>query len=204
MEDQLMTRFYRAVHLISYPIIWLLFPFKVHGLENVPKDRPVVLCGNHSHAVDPFLVCLSLPRRMPVRIMAKQELMDTPLIGWFLRKVGAFGVDRGHSDLNAVKTSIRSIRDGASLLVFPEGTRVAHEGQVRPKGGVSMIAMCTGAPLLPVYAGTRRKLFHLTHIVFGEPFEPKTESKRGTAEEYQKYADEVLHRAYLLGRPWEK
>lgn len=199
-----MTRFYRVFHLIFYPILWLLFPFTIHGRENVPTDRAVVLCANHAHAIDPFLICLALPRRVPVRIMAKKELMSVPFIGWLIRNLGAFGVDRGHSDLNAVKTAIKTIKDGAHLLVFPEGTRVEHEGDVRPKGGVVMIAMRTGAPLLPVYIGKKHKLFRMTHIVFGEPYEPKTATRHGTAEEYQEYADEIVHRAYALGEPWEK
>ena len=194
-----MNRFYRVLHFICYPFFWILFPFTVHGLENVPKDRPVVLCGNHSHAVDPFLICLCLPRTVPVRIMGKKELFEKPALGWLLTKLGGFPVDRGNSDLAAVKTAIRTIRDGAHLLVFPEGTRVKSEGEVQPKGGVVMIAMRTGAPLLPVYVGKANKLFHMTHIVFGAPYEPKSETRHGTAEEYQAYADEIMRRAYELG-----
>ncbi len=199
-----MTRFYRIFHLVMRPLVWLFFPFCVHGWENVPKDRPVVLCGNHSHAMDGVLVCFAMPRTVPVRIMAKRELMEKPFLGWLLRKLGTFGVDRGHSDLTAVKTAIKAVRDGQNLLVFPEGTRVRQEGDVRPKGGAAMIALRTGVPMVPVYAGKPKKFLHMTHIVFGEPFEPKTESRHGTAEEYQMYADEVVRRAYALGREWEK
>jgi len=198
------TRFFRVCYLIFKPVLSLLFPFKVHGMENLPKDRPVVLCANHAHAIDPFLIRLSLPLRMPVRIMAKKELMDRPLLGWFLSKLGAFGVDRGHSDLAAIKTALRAVKDGMNLLVFPEGTRVRHEGDVQPKGGVAMIAMRTDAPLLPVYAGGRHKLFHMTHIVFGEPLEAKAAARHATAAEYQAYADEIVRRAYSLGREWER
>ena len=198
------TRVLRVVYAIATPVTHLLYPFDVHGAENVPADRPVVLCGNHAHAADPIMMRLALPKNVCVRIMAKKELMDAPVLGRFLERLGAFPVDRGESDLNAVRTAIKSIKDGAHLLVFPEGTRVEHEGDVRPRGGVVMIAMRTGAPLLPVYVGKRRKLFHKTHIIFGEPFEPKTATRHGTAEEYQMYADEVVHRAYELGREWEK
>lgn len=199
-----MTRFYRVFHLILTPILRLLFPLKVHGLENVPKDRPVVLCANHAHAMDPCLICIAFPRQVKIRIMAKKELISIPVVGWLLRKLGAFPVDRGNSDLTAIKTAIKSIRDGAHLLVFPEGTRVSHEGEVRAHRGVVMIAMRTGAPLLPVYVGKKHKFLHLTHVAFGEPFEPKTETRHGTAEEYQECADEVMRRAYALGREYEE
>ena len=198
------TRFLRVVYTLATPVIRLLYPFDVHGAENVPTDHPVVLCGNHAHAVDPIMMRVALPKGVGVRIMAKKELLDTPLLGAFLEKLGAFGVDRGHSDLIAVKTAIKTIRDGEHLMVFPEGTRVKREGEVRPKGGVVMIAMRTGAPLLPVYVGKPDKLFRKTHIVFGEPYAPKTATRHGTAEEYQEYADEVVRRAYDLGREFEK
>lgn len=199
-----MTRFYRVMHIILFPILWILYPFKVHGRENVPKDRAVVLCANHAHAIDPFHICIALPRTVPVRIMGKKELFEKPFLGRFLSKLGGFPVDRGNSDLSAVKTSIKTIKEGADLLVFPEGTRVSREGEVRAHRGVVMIAMRTGAPLLPVYVGKKNKLFHMTHIVFGKPFEPKTETRQGSAEEYQEIADEVVRRAYALGRKFDK
>ena len=199
-----MTRCYRFFHMVFYPILWLLFPFTFHGRENVPKDRPVVFCANHAHAMDPFLLALGLPRTMPIRFMAKRELMDAPLLGWFLGKLGAYGVDRGHSDARALRISIESLRDGVSLLVFPEGTRVRRRGDVRVKRGAAVIAMRTGVPMLPVYVGTPRKLFRMTHVVFGAPYEPETDSRRAAPEEYQEYADEVMRRAYALGGEWER
>lgn len=195
-----MTRFYRILHVLLFPLMQLLFPFRVKGLENLPRDRAVVLCANHAHAIDPVTICFALPRDYPIRIMAKKQLFEKPFLRWLITKLGAFPVDRGHSDLNAVKTAIRSVRDGQNLLVFPEGTRVEKEGDAEPKGGVVMIAMRTGAPLVPVYVGTKKKLFHRTTVIIGEPYEPKTASRHGTAEEYQEYASEIMRRAYALGK----
>ncbi|MBO4915410.1 MAG: 1-acyl-sn-glycerol-3-phosphate acyltransferase, partial [Oscillospiraceae bacterium] len=149
-------------------------------------------------------ICMALPKNTKVRIMAKKEVFDSPLLGPLFRKLGAFPVDRGHSDLGAVKTAIKAIRNGEHLLVFPEGTRVSHEGDSRAKGGVVMISMHTGAPLLPVYVGRGNKLFHQTEVVFGEPYEPKAETSHGTSEEYQRLADEVIRRAYELGHRYQR
>lgn len=195
-----MTKFYRVLHVLFWPLMQLLFPFRLEGLENLPRDRAVVLCANHAHLIDPVTICFALPRDYPIRIMAKKELFERPFLRWLITKLGAFPVDRGHSDLSAVKTAIRAVRDGQNLLVFPEGTRVAKEGDAQPKGGVVMIAMRTGAPLVPVYVGTKKKLFHRTRVVIGEPYEPKTATRHGTAEEYQAYADEIVRRAYALGK----
>ena len=195
-----MNRFYYILHTLVRPIIRLIYPFSVKGLENLPKNQAVVLCANHASGWDPILICVALPREFPIRIMAKKQLMDIPVLGKILKKIGAFGVDRGHSDLNAVKTAIKAVREGDNLLIFPEGTRVDHEGDVRPKGGVVMIAIRTGAALMPVYVGGKKRLFHRTHIVFGEPYRPERSSRHGTAEEYQLHADEVMRRAYALGK----
>lgn len=199
-----MTLFYRVCHFIFYPLMWLLFPFTFHGRENVPKDRAALFCANHAHAMDPFLLALGLPRTLPIRFMAKKELMELPFVGWLIRSLGAYGVDRGHSDTKALKTSIQSLRDGVSLLVFPEGTRVRRQGETRAKRGAVVIAAHTGAPVVPVYVGTPRKLFHMTHIVFGEPFEGTSALRHGTAEAYQEYADRIMRRVYELGREFEK
>lgn len=199
-----MNRFYMNFHAFFKPIFAVLYPMSVEGLEHLREDTPVVFCANHASALDPILFCLALPRRVPMRMMAKKELMDTPLLGWLLRKLGGFGVDRGNADLAAVKTAMKAIKDGNNLLVFPEGTRVDYEGEVRAKGGVVMIAMRTGAMLQPVFVDGKKRLFRRTRIVFGEAYTPVAAARRATAEEYQTFADDVLHRAYALGQEAEK
>lgn len=198
-----MNRFYMTFHAIFKPVFSLLYPVTISGLENLPEDRPVVFCANHASALDPILFCLALPRKRPMRMMAKKELMTVPVLGWFLTKLGGFGVDRGNADLTAVKTAIKAIKEGKSLLVFPEGTRVEYEGEVQAKGGVVMIALRTGAMLLPAFVDGKKRLFRRSRIIFGEPYLPETASRRATAEEYQTFADEVLRRAYALGKETE-
>jgi len=195
-----MNRFYVTVVTVLGPIVRLLFPCKVEGLENIAAGERLVLCPNHASGWDPILLCISLPRTFRIRMMAKKELMDVPVLGWIVKKLGAFGIDRGGADLAALKTAIKAVKDGENLLIFPEGTRVEKEGDARAKGGVVMIAMRTGASLVPVSVGGKKRIFKTTRIVFGEPYLPETASRRPTAEEFQSYADEVLRRAYALGR----
>jgi len=193
------NRFYRVMRTIARPIVKFIYPFTVSGLKNVPTDEAVVLCANHASAWDPILLCCALPRTYRIRIMAKKQLFANPALGFLLRKLGVFPVDRGHSDLHAVRISIQAIRDGDSLLIFPEGARVGREGEVRAKGGVVMIALRTGASLLPINVGGKKRPFHPSRIVIGEAYRPESASRRGTAEEYQLYADEVMRRVYALG-----
>ena len=121
------NRFYTAMWKLLRPLVLLLHPLDIQGEENMP-DEPVMICANHSSGWDPILLVCALACDFPLRIMAKQQLMKVPVVGWFIRKMGAFGVDRGNSDINAIKTAIRSLREGYNLLIFPEGTRV-KEGE---------------------------------------------------------------------------
>ena len=194
------SKYFATVYDIVKPIATFLHPIRVEGLENVPKEGPVLLCPNHSSNWDPILLICALGREVNLRIMGKNQLFKIPILRSFLRKMGVFPVDRGHSDIGAVKNSIQTLKDGAMLMVFPEGTRVrGKKNTVRPKGGIAMIAIRSGAKLLPVYIGVKKRLFAKVPIIFGKPFDPEYTGRKGTAEEYQANADEVMRRAYALG-----
>lgn len=182
----------------------ILHPTTVEGMERLPKSG-VLLCPNHASNWDPILVALRLPINYRLHIMAKEELFHNPLLGWLLKKVGAFPVNRGNNDINAVKQSIQALKEGDNLLIFSEGTTI-HDGvgytdglPAHAKAGVAMIGVRTGATLVPVFVDGEKKPFHRTRIIFGEPYEPHYTGRRGTAEEMQKIADDLLEAAYALG-----
>ena len=181
-----------------YKIVTTLYPIDVSGIENVP-DEPVLFCANHSAWIDPVLVVAALPRTCDLRIMGKKELFKLPMLRRFLTKMGVFPVDRGNSDLQAVKTAIGSLKDGWNLLVFPEGTRVHHPGAVTPKGGAAMMAIRSGVKMLPVYIGMKKRMFRHVSVVFGKPYVPAYSGRKGTAEEYQNNAEEIMRRIYAMG-----
>ncbi len=183
---------------IARPIVLLFHPIDVKGLENLP-DEPVLLCANHSSNWDPVLLILAMSKCTKLRIMAKEQLFHIPVVNAVIRKMGAFPVNRGHSDISAVKTAIQSLKAGAHLLIFPEGTRVRKPKSVAVKGGVAMIAIRSGVKMLPVFIGTTKKLFQRVPIIFGKPYTPVYTGRKGTAEEYQTNADEVMRQAYELG-----
>lgn len=123
------------------PLVLFFLPVDLRGTEHLEGGEPVLLCANHSSAWDPILFVLSMPQRFNVRIMAKKQLFSIPIVGGFLRAIGVFPVDRGNSDIGAVKTAIQSLRDGWNLFLFPEGTRVKTPGQADVKSGAGMMAI---------------------------------------------------------------
>ena len=192
------NKFYARAWRILRPLVLFFLPVELRGTENL-EDGAALLCANHSSAWDPILLLVAMPQDFRVRVMAKKQLFSIPVVGWFLRNIGVFPVDRGNSDINAVKTAITSLRDNWNLLIFPEGTRVKTPGQVTPKSGAGMMAIRAGVKLVPVFIGTKKRLFRKTVIAFGKPFAPVYTGRKGTAEEYQANTDEVMRQVYRLG-----
>lgn len=192
-----MTKFYRIIYTIAAPIIHLLFPCRVVGLEDFPEEG-ALLCANHVSGWDPIIIALNLPRDSRLTVMAKDSLFRIPLLGFLLKKLGIFPVKRGGNDLTAMKTAMKVLGGGNRLLVFPEGTRVEEQGEVEAKGGVTMMATRTGVPMVPIYCGGKHKFLRKTTIVFGKPYMPIIAGRRPTPDENRAIAQEILDRIYAL------
>ncbi|MDO4316141.1 MAG: lysophospholipid acyltransferase family protein [Oscillospiraceae bacterium] len=196
--------FFVLVYYLVGFLTRILFPTTVEGLEKLPKSG-VLLCPNHSSNWDPVLLGTRLPVNYRLHAMAKEELFENPVLGWIIRKLGAFPVTRGSNDISTVRTAIQVIKDGDNLLIFPEGTVVRNgvgyiDGlPAHAKAGVAMIGVRTGAKLVPVFMDGEKKLFRRTRIIIGDPYEPHYTGRRGTSEEMQKIADDILAAAYALG-----
>lgn len=196
---------------VFFGIIWvlaqilrLLYRIEVKGLENLPRNG-VLLCPNHASDLDPVLIGICLPINYRLHFMAKEELFQNRLFGRILRALGAFPVNREGADIQAVKTAMKVIHEGENLLIFPEGTTIHdgvgyHDGlPAHAHSGIAMISVRSGATLVPVFADGKKRMFRKTTIIFGEPYVPQITGRRGTSEELQKVADDVLREAYALG-----
>jgi 1-acyl-sn-glycerol-3-phosphate acyltransferase len=127
----------------------VLFRLQARGREHIPRSGPVLLVANHSSLADPPLVGAVTPR--PVSFMAKAELFEIPLLGGLIRRLNARPVRREGADLGAMRTALRVLEHGGTLLIFPEGTR-GQEGVLRDaKAGAGMLAVSSGAAVVPVY-----------------------------------------------------
>ena len=161
-------KFYRFCVGAVRPIYSLLYPAEVEGVENVPDEGGCVLVANHLSNRDPVYIAARVRNRC-LHFMAKIELFKFKPLGAGLRALMAFPVDRGHNDLNAVRTSLKLLADGHILGVFPQGTRSKDNTPTPMLNGVSMIALRAGKPVIPVYIGGPYKLFRKTPLRFGKP-----------------------------------
>ncbi len=196
-------RLYTVLWYIVWPFFSLVHPCRLIGRERLPKEGGL-FCANHSALIDPLCLCMALGPNYQVRGMAKAEFMSIPVLGWLLKKAGFFAVERGKSDVGAMKTAIRYLKDGENVLLFPEGTRIkngvdkyGNPGQA--KAGAAMLAVRTGVWVVPVYIPEKKPWFRFTRIQVGQPYRPETQVRRAGSGEYQSIADGVMERIYALG-----
>ena len=161
-------KFYNFLCVVLNAVYKLLHPAQVDGVENLPKEGAYILCCNHVSNRDPFFLALPCRPRY-LRFMAKIELFRWKPLARFCTALGAFPVDRGHSDLNAVRTALNLLKEGHVLALFPQGTRSRDNSRTPMLSGVSMIALRSGAPVIPAYIGGPYRLFRRTQLSFGKP-----------------------------------
>lgn len=97
-----------------------IFRLQVEGKDNIPLRGAVIIAANHKSYFDPPLAGVAFHNRR-LSYMAKSELFRNPLFGWLIRKLGAFPVKRNSADMGAIRQSVRIIKGGEALLIFPEG-----------------------------------------------------------------------------------
>jgi len=126
----------------------LLFRIEFFGVENVPETGPVILAPNHVSYADPFWVTIPVRRRL--HYMAWDQVLKIPLIGGFLRFLGAFPVRIDRFDRGALHDSREVLGSGKALVIFPEGGR-SVDGFLQPfKPGVARMALAIGTKIVPV------------------------------------------------------
>ena len=139
---------YWTLRAILVPFFLLYFRLQRIGREHLPRTGPLLLASNHRSFLDPFVIG-TLVRR-PVYYMAKRELFEKRWQAWILNALGAFPVDRGAGDRDAMSTARAILERGDCVVVFPEGTRVRPGPLGSPRRGIGRLALETGAPVAPV------------------------------------------------------
>jgi 1-acyl-sn-glycerol-3-phosphate acyltransferase len=132
---------------------------RVEGLENVHSQETVIYCSNHASAMDIPIFFVHLP--VQFRFLAKRSLFHLPFLGWHLRRSGHIAVDRGRprEAAKGFDRAAEKIREGRSVILFPEGTRSRTAEMLPFKSGSFYLAILAGVPIVPVTLnGTRHVL----------------------------------------------
>ncbi len=154
-------------HFFIRSFAWICTHFlrkvKVIGVEKVPAEGNVILCGNHVSIWDVFALFAHVQR--PMSFMAKAELFKIPIVSQVIRKCGAFPVQRGTSDLGAIRTALKVLKEKKALTIFQTGHRNSDEA----KNGAVYLALKSKTPIIPFSIEGNFRLFTRTTVRFGTP-----------------------------------
>ena len=203
-----MTLSYRVV---TSTIKWLTrVVCRVHDaqLAQVPDHGPLILVINHINFIDVPLLFTHLQPR-PVTGFAKAESWDSLGARTLATLWGAIPLHRGEADTSALRRALEVLEMGRILAVAPEGTRSGHGRLQRGRPGVVLLALRSGAPILPVvYYGTeqyRRNLARLRrtdfHIIVGVPFHLDAGAGKATRQVRQQMTTEMMYQMAALLPP---
>jgi 1-acyl-sn-glycerol-3-phosphate acyltransferase len=201
--------FYWASWLLVRLILAVYARVEVVGAENVPRRGGLIIVSNHLNNADPGLVGAFMRRR--VMFMAKDEMFHWPIMGLYFRLIGAFPVRRFEADLKALRRAVQVVRRGHALVMFPEGTRSKTGSMGQGYPGTALVALRTGAPILPVAVtgtegvripGVFLRPFRRTKVrlVVGQPFFLPAVGRPRT-EDFDRCTDIIMSRVAALLPP---
>ena len=179
------SRVYHAVGALSLPVVRSVFRLRAKGLEHLPVEGGFVLAANHTSNFDPWPLGLPLFPQRWLRFMAKSELYWWPL-RHLLDAAGAFPVERGRGDVEAIAKAVELVRSGEVVVMFPEGTRqrkgLRKRWEARPHTGAARIAQRASAPLVPAAIKGTERLARLgpLRVAYGPPLEVSGDSHETT------------------------
>jgi len=123
---------------------------KIEGLENLNGEGPYIFMSNHQGSYDIFALLGHLPYQF--KWLAKKELFSIPFFGWAMAAAGYISIDREgtRETVEAMNVAAQKIRDGMSVVIFPEGSR-SPDGSIQPfkKGGFTL-AIKSNVPVVPI------------------------------------------------------
>ncbi|HET9109250.1 MAG TPA: lysophospholipid acyltransferase family protein [Ktedonobacterales bacterium] len=198
-----MIDMYRIVQTVVRLALPLQMRLRLSGERHLLVEGPALLISNHLSLVDPLVIGAWL--RRPLRIVAKAEMFDWPVIGGLARLCGVVPIQRGEWDLAAFATLQDALRQGQWVLMFPEGT---YPQPPRPaamlqfKTGAAWLAAQTLAPVVPIAVWGSEQVWSprrnwrlwsrpLVHVRIGAPYAPQRPADLSSHAALQPLADEM-------------
>jgi 1-acyl-sn-glycerol-3-phosphate acyltransferase len=159
---------YRTVQYATATFFAAIGGWRATGRQNVPAEGGVLLVSNHLSYLDVFV--LGIPLHRPLNYVARSTLF-VPGLSALMRSVGGFPIQRDGMGASGLKETLRRLRNGGIVTLFPEGTR-SRDGSLGPlKPGIAVLVSRARVPVVPTgLAGTfeawpRWRLFPLPHPI---------------------------------------
>lgn len=187
---------------VLYLYCKIVYRMKVIGRQNIPKEGPIIVCGNHKSFLDPPLIMITAKRKLI--FLAKAELTKSKflaLLGWVFEVIL---VSKNEKDIKTVKSSLKILKNGGCIALFPEGTRKGLEKGEKVKDGAAFFAIKTGVKIVPVGISGGEKPFKRVFVKYGEPIDYSSyKGKKYTDSEeerkdLEKVTEEIMNAIIML------
>lgn len=180
--------------------IWCKIYYKaeINGLENIPKEGPIIFCGNHRTYLDPPLMVVTAKRDM--RFLAKEELYENKFLAFLGWVFEAIAVKRDEKDVTAIKESLKALKNGQCIALFPEGTRNGIKKGEKLKDGVAFFATRSGAKVVPCGIKGGNKENRKVTITYGKPLDYSKYKGEKNKEVLDKITNEIMNNIIELAK----
>lgn len=178
--------------------IWckVYYRAEIIGLENIPKEGPLIFCGNHRTYLDPPLMVATAKRDM--KFLAKEELYNNKFLAFLGWVFEAIPVKRDEKDVSAIKTSLKFLKSGQCIALFPEGTRNGLEKGEKVKDGVAFFAVRSGAKVVPCGIKGGNKENRKVTITYGKPLDYSKYKGTKDKEKLEEITEEIMDKIIEL------
>lgn len=159
-------RFYNFSKKFFNFIFKKIYKVQFIGLENIPKEGPIIIAGNHNHYFDPCLVFISTNRK--INYIMKKSCYNNKLIGWIFKKMDCLSVE----DFSSLRKALKILKNNGAIGIFPEGTRNKTKDLLLPfRTGTISMAVKSDSYIVPFGRTGNYKLWDKSLIIrFGKPF----------------------------------
>lgn len=161
------------IEFVLYIVLKLFYWLSSEGRNNIPKEGALIFCGNHRSYLDPVIIEIVSSRHM--HFMSKDELKKNPITRAAVFIFEGIYVRREERDISSLKESLKFLKSGECLGIFPEGTRNGFEkNDGKVKNGAAYLALKTNTKIVPVGIVGKLKPFSKNKVIFGKPIDLST------------------------------
>lgn len=181
-----------------YAYCKVVYRMKVVGKENIPKEGPIIICGNHRTFLDPPLIEVTCGRY--TRFLAKEELTKSKFLAFLGIVFDAILVKRDSKEVTAIKESLKTLKNGQCIALFPEGTRNGLKKGEEVKDGAAFFAVRSGAKVIPcgIKGGTKGN-WKVT-VAYGKPLDYSEYKGSKDKEVLDKITNEIMENILELAK----
>lgn len=189
--EKVLKKISRGIVIVVLNLVFrTVYRMKVIGKENIPKTGALIFCGNHKSYFDPPAITITNGRRM--RFLAKEELKDNILFSFLCWAFESIMVKRDSKDITTIKDSLKTLKNGECLGIFPEGTRNGFQKNKELKNGAAYLALKTNAKIIPVGIVGDAKPFTKNAVIYGEPLDLSEFKNKKVDKKIEEKVNELL------------